>query len=516
MKIYRELFKGTVYLVGAGPGDFGLLTLRGKELLERCDVCIYDNLVNDRIISLLTRPGCEKIYVGKSGASHTMEQEEINRLIVEKARENKSVVRLKGGDPFIFGRGGEEALFLAEKGIRFEIVSGVSSGYAAPAYAGIPVTHRGYSSSVAFITGHEDPAKLESDIKWDKIATGIQTLVFLMGVKNLPLIMDMLIRHGAPSSTPAAVIENGCGPLQRTITGTLADIPDKVRNATINPPSIIIVGDVVSLRDKINWYETGPLFGKTIAVTRSREQASSFSARLEEFGANVIEIPAIRIAPPDDTAAVFACIEKIASYDWIIFTSANGVSYFFKYLFDRGFDSRKLSGAKVCAIGPATAAGLMQMGVRPELVPEKYESQDIARSLISRGEVRGKSFLLPRADIAPKTLSETLTNAGAKAVDDLIIYRTVDEDLSNRKDLLEMLSNKKLDLVTFTSSSTVQNFGKILRRYAPDEKNALKCAAIGPVTAEKAMELGFRVEIMAAQHTIEGLVEAICSYYRTG
>jgi uroporphyrinogen III methyltransferase/synthase len=505
--------KGTVYLVGAGPGDPGLLTLRARDLLERCDACVYDNLVNTRIMDEFTRPACERIYVGKSGAAHTMEQEDINRLMVSKARENKCVVRLKGGDPYIFGRGGEEALFLAESGIPFEVVSGVSSAYAAPAYAGIPVTHRGYSSSVAFITGHEDPAKLESDIKWDKLATGVQTLVFLMGVKNLPLIIEMLVRHGAPPSTPAAVIENGCGPLQRTVAGTLADITERVSDAKIVPPSIIVVGGVVELRERINWYESRPLFGKTVIVTRSREQASALSARLEELGANVVEVPAIRIAPPDDTTVVRACIEKIAAYDWIVFTSVNGVSYFFKYLYEMGFDSRKLSGAKICAIGPATAGELVRMGVRPELVPEKYVSRDIAESLIRMGEVDGKSFLLPRADIAPKTLSVALTEAGAKTVDDLVIYRTVEEDLSDRNNVLESLSGSKLDLVTFTSSSTVQNFERILQRYAPDQKKALACAAIGPVTADKARELGFRVEAVAEVHTIEGLVKAILGFY---
>jgi uroporphyrinogen III methyltransferase/synthase len=505
--------KGTVYLVGAGPGDPGLLTMRARDLLDHCDACVYDNLVNVRIIDELTRPSCERIYVGKSGAAHTLEQDDINRLIVEKAKENKIVVRLKGGDPFIFGRGGEEALFLAESGVPFEVVNGVSSAYAAPACAGIPVTHRGLSSSVAFITGHEDPTKLESDIRWDKLAPGVQTLVFLMGVKNLPLITEMLARHGLPPSTPAAVIENGCGPMQRTVAGTLADIAAKVRDAEVVPPSIIVVGEVVELRERINWYESRPLFGKTIIVTRSREQASALTEKLGELGANVIEVPSIRIAPPDDTEAVHARIENIADYDWIIFTSINGVSYFFKYLFEMGFDARRLSGAKICAIGPATAGELACMRVRPDLVPEKYVSEDIAESLIHRGEVDGKSFLLPRADIAPKTLSETLAKAGAKSVDDLVVYRTVEEDLSDRNDVRDALSGDRLDLVTFTSSSTVRSFEKILRRYAPDKKKGLACAAIGPVTADTARELGFRVEITAPVHTIEGLVEAIIRLY---
>jgi uroporphyrinogen III methyltransferase / synthase len=502
-----------VYLVGAGPGDEGLLTLRAKEVLERCDVCIYDNLVDDRIVHRFARSGCEKIYVGKSGACHTMEQDGINRLMVDKARENKIVVRLKGGDPYIFGRGGEEALFLAENKIRFEVVSGISSAYAAPACAGIPVTNRGYSSSVAFITGHEDPTKLESDIEWDKIATGVQTLVFLMGVKNLPFIVDRLVRNGRKDSTPAAVIENGCGPDQRSVAGTLADIENRVKAADIRPPSIIIVGDVVSLRDKINWFENRPLFGKTILVTRSRDQASALSARLAELGASVVELPTIKIVPVEDAGPVHECIKNLARYDWIIFTSINGVTRFFGHMSELGLDSRGLSRNKICAIGSVTGERLRQFGIAPDLVPEKFISAEVADTLISAGEVEGKSFLLPRADIAPKILSETLLNAGAKIVDDIAVYRTVEEDHEGAPGLKKMLEHGSYDLVTFTSSSTVRNFTKLAGRFGTKGLNAVSCAVIGPVTAKTAAEAGYKVEIVAQQHTIEGLVEAICEYY---
>ncbi len=505
--------KGKVYLVGAGPGDFGLLTLRAKELLEQCDVLIYDNLVGERVVDSLAPSGCEKIYVGKSGASHTMEQDDINRLIVDKAKAGNMVVRLKGGDPYIFGRGGEEALACVDQGVEFEVVNGISSAYAVPNYAGIPVTNRGYSSSVAFITGHEDPTKLESDIRWDKLATGVQTLVFLMGVKNLPLIIEKLVANGLEGSTPAAVIENGCQPSQRSVSGTLADISRKVKEAGIRPPSIIIVGDVVALREKINWFERRPLFGKTIVVTRSREQASELTARLTELGAGVIETPVIKIIPAGEPDGLNGILKKISSYDWIIFTSVNGVEHFFKYLFDGGLDSRALSSAGICAIGPATAERLSAYGIRADLVPQRFISSDITRELAERGEISGKTFLLPRADIAPRDLSEALAREGAKLVDDIAVYRTVEEDLSANPAQLELLRQLNFDLVTFTSSSTVQNFDRLMKKAGVEAAQTVRCAAIGPVTAEKARELGYRVEISAEEHTIKGLVDSILKYY---
>mgnify|MGYP003798951997 CR=1 FL=1 len=508
--------KGKVYLVGAGPGDWGLLTLRARELIEQCDVLIYDNLVGERIVDTLAPPGCERIYVGKSGASHTMEQEDINGLIVEKAKAGGMVVRLKGGDPYIFGRGGEEALFCVERGVDFEVVNGISSAYAVPNYAGIPVTNRGYSSSVAFITGHEDPTKLESDIRWDKLATGVQTLVFLMGVKNLPLIVEKLVANGLESTTPAAVIQNGCQPTQRSVAGTLADIARKVKDAGIKPPSIIIVGDVVSLRDRINWFEKRPLFGKTLVVTRSRDQASELTARLMELGAGVIETPVIKILPVAAAEGIAGALEKLGAYDWIILTSVNGVDHFFGHLNDAGLDARALSSSKICAIGPATAERLHAHGIRADLVPKRFVSSDIAGELAGRGEIAGKSFLLPRADIAPRELSDALLRDGAKLVDDITVYRTVEEDLSENPARLEQLRQAQFDLVTFTSSSTVQNFDRLMKKAGVKNTAGFRCAAIGPVTADRAKELGYRVEISAGVHTIEGLVEAILEYYNKG
>jgi len=506
--------KGKAYLVGAGPGDFGLLTIRAKELIEQCDVLIYDNLVGERVVDSLASPGCEKIYVGKSGASHTMEQEDINNLIVEKAKAGNMVVRLKGGDPYIFGRGGEEALFCVERGVDFEVVNGISSAYAVPNYAGIPVTNRGYSASVAFITGHEDPTKLESDIRWDKLATGVQTLVFLMGVKNLPLIIEKLVANGLDRSTPAAVIQNGCQPTQRSVSGTLADIGQKVKDAGIRPPSIIIVGNVVALREKINWFEKRPLFGKTIVVTRSRDQASELTARLLDLGAGVIETPVIKILPATDGDVMAGAIKKINAYDWIIMTSVNGVDQFFRHLDAAGLDSRALSSSRVCAIGPATAERLSAHGIKADLVPKRFVSGEIARELSGRGEISGKSFLLPRADIAPRELSDTLLREGARLVDDIAVYRTVEEDLSSNPAQLEMLRQMQFDLVTFTSSSTVRNFDRLMKKAGIEVKSDIKCAAIGPVTADTARELGYRVEVSAGVHTIDGLVEAILGYYQ--
>jgi uroporphyrinogen III methyltransferase / synthase len=506
--------KGKAYLVGAGPGDPGLLTLRAAGLISRCDVLIYDNLVNMGIVDTLAHGHCERIYVGKSGASHTMEQEDINRLIVEKARSGGMVVRLKGGDPYIFGRGGEEALFCAQNGIEFEVVNGISSAYAVPAYAGIPVTNRGYSSSVAFITGHEDPTKLESDINWEKLATGVQTLVFLMGVKNLPLIAQKLVQNGLDPATPAAVIQNGCQPSQRVVSGTVSDIAEKVRQAGIRPPSITIFGSVVSLREQINWYESRPLFGKTVLVTRSREQASELTAKLSDLGAAVIETPVIRIEPVEDQSEIRRCIGAHGTYDWIIFTSVNGVVHFFRVLTGQGLDARALARARVCAIGPATADSLRAHGIHPDLVPEKFISTDIVASLVSRNEVAGKSFFLPRADIAPRELADQLRERGATLVDDIAVYRTVEEDFDAIPGVEDILRGRAIDLVTFTSSSTARNFHRLLTRAGISDMAGYTCAAIGPITARTASELGFTVSISAGEHTIQGLVDAILAHYR--
>ena len=442
-----------------------------------------------------------------------MEQDEINRLIVEKSMAGGLVVRLKGGDPFIFGRGGEEALVCADAGVDFEIVSGVSSAYAVPAYAGIPVTHRGLSSSVAFITGHEDPTKDESDLNWEHLAKGAQTLVFLMGVKNLPMICEKLLENGRAPSTPAAVIENGCLPYQRTVSGTLSTIAERASLARIRPPSIIVIGDVVSLRDRIRWFESRPLYGKRIVVTRSRQQASELTSMLAELGADLIEMPVIRILPLDDPSPVLKAAGELSLFDWIIFTSVNGVAEFFSIIMRGGLDARSLAGRRIGAIGDATADALRRFGIIPDLIPPKFTSADMVRELASRDEIRGKAFLLLRADIAPRDVIEELLRQGAGRVEDVTVYRTVRELGADAAFLKQRINEGSIDLVTFTSSSTAENFSLILRDIGVSP-SSIACAAIGPVTAARARELGFTISVTARTHTIPGLVEAVIAHFR--
>jgi uroporphyrinogen III methyltransferase / synthase len=501
---------GRVYLVGSGPGDVRLITVGAAEALGKADVVIYDNLINESLLELHCQVGCERIFVGKSGKEHTLEQEEINELIVEKAKSHSVVVRLKGGDPFIFGRGGEEAMHLRRHGIDFEVICGISSAYAVPAYAGIPVTHRGYSSSVAFITGHEDPTKDKSDINWEKLSTGVQTLVFLMGVKNIPMIMEQLALHGRSIDTPVAVIRRGTYPSQKTVTGTIGTIADIVKREKIAPPSIVVVGEVVSLRKELGWFETRPLFGKTVVVTRSRDQASVLVEKLRDLGAGVIEMPAIRIEEPADAAPLEASIRGIGRYGWIIFTSANGVERFFARMMSLGLDSRALSGKKVCAIGPATASALESKGIRPDHVPAKFISTEVVRELSEMNEVKGKAFLLPRADIAPDNMRKDLLALGASSVDDIAAYRTMPVEYDAGTNPLSEDAGK-IDLVTFTSTSTVKNFMRAARDI-PSIKET-PCAAIGPVTADTARSEGFNVVTVADEYTIDGLVEAVMRYF---
>lgn len=498
-----------LYLVGAGPGDPGLISVKGMRLVEECDILIYDNLVSGLIVERAPEK-CEKIYVGKSGSEHTLEQDEINRLLVEKGRGSGIVVRLKGGDPFIFGRGGEEALALHKAGIPFEIVPGISSAYSAPAYAGIPVTHRAVATSVAFITGHEDPTKNKSQIDWASLASEHQTLVFLMGVKNLPMIASQLIKNGRPASTPAAVIMNGTLPSQRTVTGTLENISETAKSGGIKPPSIIVIGKVAALRDQLNWFETTPLFGKKIIVTRSREQASKLSSGLRVLGAEVLEIPAIKIVQPVDKGPIEKAVSSLSSYDWIIFTSINGVGGFFDTLSSAGLDSRSLAGKLICAIGPATADALAARGIKADLVPEKYISTEIISALKKTDAIKDKRFLLPRADIAPEDIVKELMASGAASADDVTVYRTVESDEFLKPETSAMLKKGEYDLVTFTSSSTVRNFKKILIK-AGGSPSGIKTASIGPITSSTAETEGFSTDIIADVHTIDGLISAILS-----
>ncbi len=497
---------GKVYLVGAGPGDPGLITVRGRELLARADVVVYDFLASPALLRH-ARPGAEIVYVGKKGGDHTLPQHRINELLVEKARNAEVVVRLKGGDPYVFGRGAEEAEVLAEAGIAFEVVPGVTSAVAAPAYAGIPVTHRRHASSVAFITGHEDPEKAGSDLDWAGIARGANTLVFLMGIKNLGEISRRLTENGRPAGTPAALVRWGTLPEQITLTGTLSDIADKARQAGLKPPAVFIVGSVVSLRERLDWFGARPLFGKTIVVTRAREQASALTDRLAELGARVIETPAIRVVPTEDTGALDAAIGRISSYDFAAFTSVNGVERFFGRLFDAGLDCRALSGVKIAAIGPATSARLRDFGIVTDILPETYRAESVAEAF-GRLDMRGKRVLLPRAEGARPVLPVELKKMGA-AVDEIVIYRSV-PDGSGKDGLMRELSEGRVDMVTFSSSSTVTNFAALFA--TGDLKRLMegvKVAAIGPITADTARSLGLSVSITAEEYTIDGLVKAI-------
>jgi uroporphyrinogen III methyltransferase/synthase len=504
--------KGKVYLVGSGPGDPGLLTLKAKECIEKADVVVYDYLAN-RVFLEYARKGAELIYVGKEGGRHTMSQDNINSLIVSKAHQGLNVVRLKGGDPFIFGRGGEEALELVKAGISFEVVPGVTSAIAVPAYAGIPLTHRDFTATVAFITGHEDPAKETSGIAWDKLATGIGTLVFLMGVGNLPKIAASLMEHGRSSDTPVAVIRAGTVPGQRTLTGSLGNIADKAQKEHIKPPAIIVVGDVVSLRKELNWFEERPLFGKRIVVTRAREQASDFLACLSELGAECVEFPTIEVIPPSSWKELDRAIGNLESYQWLVFTSVNGVKYFFERLEDSGQDVRNLKGIRIAAIGPKTADAIHGKGVKPDLVPEEYRAEAVVEAF-RKHRVAGSRILLPRAAEAREVLPQELEKMEA-TVEVVEAYRTVKPE-GDRDEIRAMLGKGDIHMVTFTSSSTVNNFMEMFEGESDQllkwmEKVTVAC--IGPVTAKTAEERGLSVRITPSDYTIEALAKAIVDWF---
>jgi uroporphyrinogen III methyltransferase/synthase len=502
---------GFVSLIGAGPGDPGLLTLRGAEALADADVVVYDYLANPALLSH-ARPTAELIYVGKKAGRHSRSQKEINALLVERAVAGQRVARLKGGDPFVFGRGGEEALALVDAGVAFELIPGVTSAVAAPAYAGIPVTHRGLASSFAVITGHEDPSKGESAVDWPRLATGVDTLVFLMGVGNLSLIVDQLMAHGRPANTPVALVRWGTVPAQQVLSGTLADIVGKVRVANLKPPAVIIVGQVAGLRQQLHWFEDRPLFGQRVLVTRSREQASVLSARLRALGAEAIELPTIHITPPGDWMPLDRAIAELSSYDWLIFTSVNGVGHFWDRLVNAGLDARALYGVKLAAIGPATAAELEAHGLRSDHVPDEYVAEAVAAGL---GDVRGQRVLLPRADIARPALADLLRRSGAQVVE-VVAYRTsrpaVDADAL--RDLLTCVT-----IATFTSSSTVRNLATMAQHAGLNLPQALAhatIACIGPITAGTARELDLPVHVTAEEYTIDGLVDALIRYMGDG
>ena len=499
---------GMVYLVGAGPGDYRLISMKAVDCLKMADVVVYDRLADDRILRWAPADA-EYIYVGKASSNHTMKQEDINQLLVDKAKEGKCVVRLKGGDPFVFGRGGEEGLLLRENNLPFEIVPGITSAISVPAYAGIPVTHRAVATSFAVVTGHEDPTKGKSNMRWEHLATGVDTLVFLMGVANLPHITSKLIENGRSADTPAAVIRWGTKPEQRTLITTVGKAAEDVAKNGIKPPAIFIVGEVVKLRDSLQWFDNlsqRPLFGKRILVTRARNQASKLTAKLENLGAEVIEAPAIEITDPSDLyEALDKAIDHVQDYHWLIFTSANGVEYFFNRLYQAGKDVRALGYAKIAAIGSATAEKLKQYGIVADVIPQEYRAEGVIEAMKGKLPPHAK-ILLPRAEEAREILPEKLQEMGAE-VEVAPAYRTVCGDVDSEA-LVSELVNGEIDVVTFTSSSTVKNLVNIIG--SVDFLKDVKTACIGPVTADTAKSLGIEPDIIAKEYTIDGLVEAIC------
>ena len=498
-----------VYLVGAGPGDPGLITVKGRECIAAADVVVYDYLAAPALLRH-ARPEAELIYVGKKGGDHTLPQDEINRLLVAKAAGDTVVTRLKGGDPFVFGRGGEEAEVLVDAGIPFEIVPGVTSAVAAPAYAGIPLSHRRLTSTIAFVTGHEEPGKESSGIDWSALATGIGTLVFFMGVKNLPTIVSELVSRGRPPETPVALVRWGTTPEQATVSGTLTDIVERVRAAGLKAPAIIVVGEVVGLRERLRWFEDRPLFGRRIVVTRSREQASDLVTALSDLGADCLECPTIRVAPPDDPGPLDCAIDRLRDYDWIVFTSVNGVALFFERLFARGRDARALGHLRTAAIGPVTAERLKSFGLTSDLVPATFQAEAVVEAF-ARQELRGRRILLPRAQEARAVLPEQLCAMGA-SVHEVAVYRTVPAD-TDADWLAARLAERPADLLTFTSSSTVKNFKALLSPALFEQVRRVPAACIGPITADTARELGFEVRVTAERYTIPGLCAAIQGYY---
>ncbi len=503
--------RGKVYLVGAGPGDPGLLTLKGRECLEQAQVVLYDYLANPALLQYVPA-GAERLYVGRRGRGQYQAQADINRVLIERARAGQIVVRLKGGDPFVFGRGGEEAEAVAAAGVDFEIVPGVTAAVGVPAYAGIPVTHRTLASTVTIVTGHEDPDKPGSVLDWPKLAGASGTLVFMMGMKTLPVIVDRLLKEGRPAGTPVAAIRWGSRAEQRTIVGTLSDIVSKAEAARFEPPTVIVVGEVVRLRDQLNWFERRPLFGKRIVLTRPRHQAGEFSRALASYGAEPIEIPTIEIVPPVSWDAVDTAVGRLARYHWLIVTSANAVAPFFARLRIAGKDARALAQLRICAIGPRTARELERCGVVPDVIPGQYQAEGILEVL--KGiELKDRHVLIPRAEAAREILPEQLRDRGAH-VDVVPVYRAV-PPTAVLQALKEEFDGRRIDVVTFTSSSTVRNFVELMGGVEPAGRAVANSAVacIGPVTAETARACGLPVTIVPPENTVPALAEAIVRHF---
>lgn len=495
---------GICYLVGAGPGDPGLLTLRGQECIKRADVVIYDYLSNPEFLHIAPQVA-EKIYVGKKAGTHTMDQAGINALLVRLTGEGKTVVRLKGGDCFLFGRGGEEAETLAEAGMKFEIVPGVSSALAGPAYAGIPVTHRAHNSALTIFTGHEDPDKSESTMDYAAIARNPGTKVMLMGIERLGAITKSLIAEGMPSSTPVALIRWATTPRQETLLGTLSTIATTAEAEGFQAPAVAVIGDVVNCRKSLEWFEKKPLFGQRIAVTRSRQQAGVLVQNLRSLGADAFELPTIKIEPPKDLRAFGEMVAYAHTYEWLIFTSPNGVDAFFEMFYKLYKDAREIGGLRIAAIGPATAERVSFYRLAVDVQPEKYVSEEIVTAIKAETSIENVKILLARAEGARDVLATELTQLGA-IVDEAIAYRTVPEtaDVSGG---IARIQKDGADWITFTSSSTVENFHALGLSWP----KKMKTVSIGPVTTATMKKLNIPVDVEATVHDIPGVVDAILS-----
>ncbi len=498
---------GICHLAGAGPGDLGLVTLRVRELLETAQVIVFDYLCNPEMLKWAAKDA-EIIYAGKKAGQHTLRQEEINALLVRKTGEGKRVLRLKGGDPFLFGRGGEEAEALGEAGLAFEIIPGVTSAIAAPAYAGIPVTHRDFTSSLTIFTGHEDPEKTESSLDYAKLAALPGTKVMLMGVERIGPITEQLMRNGLAPGTPVALVRWGTTGRQQTLAGTVENIAARVEETGFKAPAVAVFGQVATLRDKLGWFEKRPLRGKRIVVTRTRAQAGVLSAGLRELGGDVFELPTIRIEPPTDLLAFGELVQDAHSYDWLVFTSPNGVTAFFEMFYKLYSDARSIGNVRIAAIGPATAKRVRDFHLAVDLQPSEFVAEAIIREFQAKeGSVENQRFLLARAEQAREVLPAQLTQMGA-IVDEAVAYRTVPEteDVSGG---IARFRAEGADLITFTSSSTVENFMALKLPLPPE----MRTASIGPITTETMRKLGLRVDIEASQYDIPGLISAIRKYY---
>lgn len=502
-----DVKRGTVYLVGAGPGDPGLLTVRAAGLIAGAGAIVYDALANPVLLEG-ARADAELLYAGKRAGEPSRSQDEINRLLVELAGRHRSVVRLKGGDPFVFGRGGEEALALAAAGVPFEVVPGITAGIAAPAYAGIPVTHRKISATVTFATGHQDPGREGEGVAWAALVGAGGTLVLYMGVDQLEENLLRLREGGAPPDTPAAAISLGTYPGQRTVTGSVATLAGLAKAGKIGPPAVVVVGGVCGLRDRTSWFEKRPLFGARVVVTRARAQASGMARSLRGLGAEVIEFPTIRVEEPEDRAPLDRAVAALAEYDWLLLTSANGVEKVWASLRRAGRDARALAGVEVCALGPATAAALKRRGVVPELVPERYVAESVVEALAGVGGLEGAKLLLASAAGARSVLPDSLRRLGAHVVE-VAAYQTV-PDGSGAAGVRRRLEEGSIDLVTFTAGSTVRNFVELVGV----KLGGAKVATIGPVTSATARELGLPVHLEPGEYTVPGLIRTVREYWR--